>query len=300
MGVFPPADAVVCSNMVCDNSIKTGELTMEYNHCPGFAFDYPFHQNEAGKQFVLRELRDVISFLEQVSGRKMDWDLLSRNITETGKQLALIRQINRLCRTVPSPFEPQDFVKFLAVDYMAAGTIEITRFLEDLKNDLEAKVAAGKGFAGPERMRLMGLMIPPWYLLKDVDSILADHGAAIVCYPNICDWGEDIELDAANPLEGLAKKLAISPPIRLFGPLDKRALDPVINAIQDYKIDGAINFCHLGCRQMGPTTKIYKDILDEHGIPLLNIDSDLVDSTITSADEVRQKMEQFFELLEDR
>jgi hypothetical protein len=30
---------------------------------------------------------------------------------------------------------------------------------------------------------------------------------------------------------------------------------------------------------------------------LLNIDADLVDSTITSADEVREKMEQFIELL---
>jgi hypothetical protein len=51
---------------------------------------------------------------------------------------------------------------------------------------------------------------------------------------------------------------------------------------------------------MGPTLKVFKDVLGDMGIPVLNIDCDLVDSTITSADEVRNKLEQFFELLEDR
>jgi benzoyl-CoA reductase/2-hydroxyglutaryl-CoA dehydratase subunit BcrC/BadD/HgdB len=300
LGSLPPVNAVVCSNLVCDNGIKTGELTMEFNHCPGFIFDYPFHQNEAGKQYIMRELSAVIAFLETVSGHKMDWNKLSENLAETDRQLELIRQINRLCQTAPSPFDPQDFLKFLCVDYMAAGTREITLYLEDLRNDLKAKVAAGKGFAEPEKLRLMGLMIPPWYLQGDIDNILQEHGAAIVCYPNLCDWGEEAHLNPEKPLESLAQKLAMSPPMRTFGPLDERALNPVKKAAKEYKIDGAINFTHLGCRQMGPTLRFFKDALDELDIPVLNIDCDLVDASITSADEVRQKMEQFFELLEDR
>ncbi len=300
MNILPKADAVVCSNLVCDNGLKTGELVMEYNHCPGFIFDYPFHQNEAGKKFIMQELKAVVEFLEHVSGHKMDWNKLSENIAETDKQLSLIRQINGLCKNVPSPFQPQDFLKFLCVDYMAAGKPEITNYLSGLRDELTAMVTAGKGFANPERIRLMGLMIPPWYLQGDIDRVLADHGAAIVCYPNLCDWGEEVHLDPNKPLESIAQKLAISPPMRTFGPLDSRAIDPLIKGVKEYRIDGAINFCHLGCRQMGPTLRIFKDALDNLGIPVLNIDCDLVDSTITSADEVRNKMEQFFELLEDR
>lgn len=30
-----------------------------------------------------------------------------------------------------------------------------------------------------------------------------------------------------------------------------------------WKPDGAVNFTHLGCRQMGPINKIFKDVLDE-------------------------------------
>ncbi len=300
IGVLPPADAVVCSNLVCDSAIKTGELTMEYNHCPGFVFDYPFNQTEAADEFIIRELHDVIEFLEKVSGHKMDWNKLSEVVVEVDKQLAQIRRINELCKTVPSPFQPQDFLKFLVVDYMATGMPVITRYLEGLVSELSEMVAAGKGFANPERLRLMGLMIPPWHLQGDIDAVLKEHGAVIVYYPNLCDWGQEIHLDPEKPLESVAKKLAACSPMRMFGPLDERALNPVINGVKEYKINGAVNFAHLGCRQMGPTLKIYKDILDEQGIPVLNIDCDLIDATVTTADEVRNKMEQFFELLEDR
>jgi benzoyl-CoA reductase/2-hydroxyglutaryl-CoA dehydratase subunit BcrC/BadD/HgdB len=301
LGALPPADAVVSSNLVCDNAIKTGELTMEFNHCAGIVFDYPFHINEAGLKYLMRELNDLINFLEEVSGHKMDWNKLSENVAETGKQLELIRGINNLCKARPSPFDPQDFLKFLTTDYMAAGRPEITRYLEDLKADLSRKVAAGQGFANPEHLRLMGLMIPPWHLQGEVDDILKEHNASIVCYPNLCDWGsEDFGLDPEKPLESIARKLILSPPMRTFGPMDNRMIEPVIRAAKDYKIDGAINFTHLGCRQTGPLLKVYKEVLDEVGVPVLNIDGDLVDATITSADEVRTKMEQFFELLEDR
>jgi benzoyl-CoA reductase/2-hydroxyglutaryl-CoA dehydratase subunit BcrC/BadD/HgdB len=301
LGALPPADAVVSSNLVCDNAIKTGELTMEFNRCPGFVFDFPFHTNRAGMKYLMSELNELIAFLERVSGHKMDWNKLSENVAETAKQLKLVLEIQEICKLSPSPFEPQDFLKFLTTDYMAAGTVQITRYLQDLKSDLQTRVAEGKGFANPERLRLMGLMIPPWHLQGEIDEILKEHQATIVCYPNLCDWPEEaLTLDPNRPLEAIAQKLIISPPMRTFGPLDERMLAPVRKAVKDFTIDGAVNFTHLGCRQTGPLLKVYKDLLGEQGVPLLNIDGDLVDDTITSPDEVRSKMEQFFELLEDR
>jgi benzoyl-CoA reductase/2-hydroxyglutaryl-CoA dehydratase subunit BcrC/BadD/HgdB len=230
----------------------------------------------------------------------MDWNKLSENIVETSKQIGLIRQINNLCKTVPSPFQPQDFLKLLVVDYMGAGKAATTRYLEKLCEEMSAMVAAGKGFANPERLRLMALMLTPWYMQGAIDSMLSEHGASIVCNPNLCDWRELPQLDPEKPLESIAMKLAACSPMRMFGPLAERGVEPVISCVEEYKIDGAVHFNHLGCCQMSPTFKIYKDVLDELDVPILNIDCDLIDSTITSADEVCQKMEQFFELLEDR
>jgi benzoyl-CoA reductase/2-hydroxyglutaryl-CoA dehydratase subunit BcrC/BadD/HgdB len=183
---------------------------------------------------------------------------------------------------------------------MFAGIPELTLYLEKMLAELTDMTNQGKGFANPEHFRLMGLMIPPWHLQGTIDSILKEHNAAVVCYPNLCSWEEDVRLDPNQPLESIAKKMALAPSMRMFGPINERALNPIRKGIREYKIDGAINFTHIGCRQMGPSNKFFKDVLDEAEIPMLNIDCDLVDRTITSEDEVRAKMEQFFELLEDR
>lgn len=299
-GAMPQADAVVCSNLVCDNAIKSGELTMKFNRCPGFIFDYPFNRSETASKFILQELRDTITFLENVSGHKMDWKKLADTVAETNKQIDLVRRINNLCKKSPSPLPPQDFIKFLIVDYLGAGRPDTTRYLQALHTDLASKVEAGQGFVNPERLRLMATMLSPWYLQGEVDAILSEHGAAIVCNPNLFDWREPLLLDPEKPLESIALKLAACSPLRMFGPLDDRAIQPLTSCVKEYKIDGVINFNHLGCRQMGPMFKIYKDVLDKQGVPILNIDCDLIDHTVTSVDEVRQKMEQFFELLEDR
>lgn len=299
-GEIPRIDAVVCSNLVCDNGYKSGEFAMEHFHCPGFIFDYPFHMNDAGRRYIMRELQGVIDFLEEVSGRKMDWDRLSANIAESDAQIKLTRQINDLCKAVPSPFQPLDFLKFLTNDYMFPGTREYTQYLNTMYKHLQEMVAAGKGFAEPERLRLMCLMPAPLHLQSEIDAMLKENAAAIVCYPTLTGWDEDFSLDPARPLESIAAKLAASPTIRTFGPLDERILGPIRSAVKDYRIDGAINFGHIGCRNMGPLARVFKDVLEELDVPMLQIDCDIIDPTVTGKDEVRTKLEAFFELLEDR
>ena len=56
----------------------------------------------------------------------------------------------------------------------------------------------------------------------------------------------------------------------------------------------------MSCRHTCATIKVFKDLLNELDVPMLTLDCDIVDPTINSEVEVRQKMEQFFELLEDR
>ncbi|MGB2854604.1 MAG: 2-hydroxyacyl-CoA dehydratase family protein, partial [Dehalococcoidia bacterium] len=43
LGTLPRPDVMLWSNLVCDNTAKSGELLMEINRCPGFFIDHPFH-----------------------------------------------------------------------------------------------------------------------------------------------------------------------------------------------------------------------------------------------------------------
>jgi benzoyl-CoA reductase/2-hydroxyglutaryl-CoA dehydratase subunit BcrC/BadD/HgdB len=108
-------------------------------------------------------------------------------------------------------------------------------------------------------------------------------------------------LDPARPLESVAKKSFLIPERRsMYGPLTEQALQYITDGAEQYRIDGAIFWAFMGCRHTCATIKVIKETLSEVDVPMLTVDCDIVDPTINSEEEIRDKLEQFFELLEDR
>jgi benzoyl-CoA reductase/2-hydroxyglutaryl-CoA dehydratase subunit BcrC/BadD/HgdB len=285
--------------MVCDNTAKSGELVMELNKCPGFFLDHPFQHSDEEIQYFVGELKNMIDFLEVQSGHKMDWDLLSETVARMDRQIELVREINELRKAVPSPFHFQGFMDLLTADYLFPGQPESIEYLETLRDELTDMVKEGKGAVPNERFRLMNFFLPPMYLIGFLERISQESGAVSVAEPFFTFWG-DGRLDPNRPLESVAQKSYMLPEARMYGPLDERAIDSITTCAKDYKIDGAIYYADVGCRHSCATIKLFKDILDDLDIPMLTLDCDVLDPTITSEEEIREKLEGFFELLEDR
>ncbi|MBL7120013.1 MAG: 2-hydroxyacyl-CoA dehydratase [Dehalococcoidia bacterium] len=296
---LPRPDVILWSNMVCDNTAKSGELLMKLTGCPGFFLDHPFQNSEGEMNYLVEELADMVRFLEEQSGRKMDWDRLSESVARMDRQIQLLREIGKLRQAVPSPFHPQGFLELLTIDYLFAGRPEATEYLETLRQELAEAVSQGKGVVPKERFRLMTLFLPPMYLIGFLERISQEYGAVSVTEPFFCSWGEG-RLDPSKPLESVARKSYMLPEMRMYGPLDDRALSEIVDSAKQYKIDGAIYYADIGCRHTCATIKLFKDVLDKLDIPVLILDCDVVDPTIASEEEIRDKLERFFELLEDR
>ncbi len=299
LGSLPRPDVMLWSNMVCDNTAKSGELIMELCHCPGFFIDRPFKDSEYEIQYLVGELEDMVRFLEEKSGRKMNWDKLAEIVARMDRQIELIRNINELRKTVPTPFRSQGFLELLTIDYLFPGQPESIEYLETLYQELTAMVQEGKGAVPHERFRLMSLFIPPMYLIGFLERISQEYGAVSVIEPFFTYWGEG-RLDRARPLESVARKSYMLPEARMYGPMDERALNSIVDCAQQYKVDGAIYYADVGCRHTCATIKLFKDALNDIDVPVLTLDCDVVDQSVTSEEEVREKLERFFELLEDR
>jgi len=298
-GSLPRPNVVLWTNLVCDNSAKSGELIMGMSNCPGFFLDWPFQQTDDENRYLKEELEDIIHFLEKQSGHKMDWDKLSENITRMDRQIELVREINELRQTVPSPFPPQDFLKIFTVDCLFAGQPEAINYLETFRQELIDTIRVLKETPHRERFRVMNLMMPPVLLLGAIEKVSLEYGAVTVADPFFCNW-EKGRLDPLKPLDSVMKKISMNPVTVMYGPLDKRLLNLIINCAKQHKVDGAIHYAHVGCRQSAATIKIIKDALNEIGVPVLIVDCDIIDATIAPEEEVREKLAQFFELLEDR
>jgi len=299
LGALPRPDVMLWSNMVCDNTAKSGELIMEICDCPGFFIDRPFKDSPREIEYLTGELGDMVTFLEEQSGKKMDWDRMSEIVERMDRQIELVRQINELRKNVPTPFSPIGFLDLVTIDYLFPGQPEAIEYLETLLGELNEMVSQGKGAVEDERFRLMTLFIPPMYLVNFLEKICGEYGAVSVIEPFFTYWGEG-RLDPAKPLESSALKSYMIPEMRMYGPLDERALNSITDCAEQYKVDGAIYFADVGCRHSCATIKIFKDTLNDMDIPVLTLDCDVVDHTATSEEEVKEKLERFFELLEDR
>ena len=300
LGALPRPDAMLWSNLICDNTAKSGELIMEMKKCPGFFLDHPFQRSETEDKYLISELEDMIGFLEEKSGRKIDWDKLSDIVARMDRQVELFREIGELRKAVPSPFPNRGFLQLLTVDYLCPGQQDAIDYLEALRDELAEMVREKKGAVSPERFRLMTLFVPPMYLIGFMEKIGREHGAISVVEPLFTRWAEG-RLDPSRPLESVAKKAAMIPERRsMYGPLGREALQDLLDCAEQYRIDGAVYWVFMGCRHTCATVKLFKDLLNEVDVPMLTIDCDIVDPTINSEDEIREKLEQFFELLEDR
>jgi benzoyl-CoA reductase/2-hydroxyglutaryl-CoA dehydratase subunit BcrC/BadD/HgdB len=288
------------SNLICDNTAKSGELIMELNHCPGFYLDHPFQRSDAEEKYLISELEDMISFLEEKSGNKMNWDKLSEIVARMDRQMELFREINELRKAVPSPFHIRGFLQLLTTDYLCPGQPEAVGYLEALRQELAEMVGQGKGAVSPERFRLMTLFVPPMYLMGFLEKLGREYGAVSVVEPLFTRWAEG-RLDPAKPLESVARKSSLIPERRsMYGPLGQPALQDIIDCAEQYRVDGAVYWAFIGCRHTCATIRLFKDILNQIDVPMLTVDCDIVDPTINSEAEIREKLEQFFEMLEDR
>jgi benzoyl-CoA reductase/2-hydroxyglutaryl-CoA dehydratase subunit BcrC/BadD/HgdB len=300
LGVLPRPDVVLWSNLICDNTTKCGELLMDMNHCPGYFVDHPFGSTPIEEKYLVNEYKELVTFLQEKSGRKLDLEKLSQGVAEMDKQIKLQVEISELRKAVPSPLHSRRFHELLTVDYMYAGQPEETEYLETLRDDLTAMVKQGKGAVNPEKFRMMTFFIPPIYLIGFLESISQEFGAASVVEPLFTYWKYS-PLDPSRPLESAAKKSFLIPETRtMYGPFSQETLQDVVDCARDYKIDGAIYYAFMSCRHTCATIKVFKDLLNTLDIPMLTLDCDIMDPTINSEVEVHQKMEQFFELLEDR
>ena len=71
---LPQPDFIVWSSQVCDNTARTWEILTEYYRVPGFFLDRPFRRSKKEEAYLIKELKKLISFLEEQTKAKFDYD----------------------------------------------------------------------------------------------------------------------------------------------------------------------------------------------------------------------------------
>ncbi|MBI2875713.1 MAG: 2-hydroxyacyl-CoA dehydratase [Candidatus Tectomicrobia bacterium] len=294
---LPAPDFVITSSQCCDLTVTFGDISRHYSR-NSFILDWPFRYDEDGLNFYTREVEDLVKFLEQETGRRLDMQRLEEVMRLSEQAERLYRQIYQLKKTVPCPLRSGDGFKQMMAFYLLAGTPEGVSYFETVVQEMQAQIATGQSPAGQERFRIFLSYLPPVPYMDLLDWIEQEYGAVVVM-DSLSSWWLPDRLDPADPLRSLARKGFYNViPRQLGGPLSYW-IEEVTGYIQEFRVDGAIHINHIGCKQGAAATRAVMDTLKRLNLPTMVLDLDMLDPSVTPREEVVARLEEFFERLEE-
>lgn len=300
-GKWPKPDLFVGAYSACDGIAKNTDLMRSlYPDMPYFHFEQPYRESAGGIAYMVEQLKDLIAFLEEQSGKKMDWDKLSEHLGHALRMAELHKKISELRKVTPVPLRSRKVPELELADFYFCGSEIGTKFYETVYAEAKERVARGEGGIAKERFRLASPYVYPTYVWGLVDWLEKEWGAVHVTELFFSNWGPQ-ELDPSKPLECIAKKMYAHPIVGTQGGSLEWLVPQFTQNVKDYKADALMWWAHRGCPHgcgsIYATSKVMKDELK---LPVLEIDSDYVDPHFEPVERMREKLNTFFEMLESQ
>jgi len=310
----PPPDLLLLSYTGCFTFMKWFEtLERLYPGVPVALLHTPYQ--EAGKitpemtNYMVKQLKEeVIPKMEKVSGKKYDEEKLKYHLRNSSKVEDSIIKIFDTTKNRPSPIDAY----FAGVYYIGPinngfrGTLEAVDYYDELYKEIMVRVEKGLGPITPEgemeeeRFRLVVEGPPNWTHFREFWKLFYDMGAVIVASSytkvgGVYDMGFRVNPD--KPLESLAEYC-----MNCYTNLNlSQRVDLLSNCITNYHADGFLVNSIKSCNSFSAGQLMIMQQLERKlEIPVGFIESDLVDPRYFSYSNIKNRLESFFQMLEQR
>ncbi len=259
-------------------------------HPPAYLHEVgPEEVNAAGQQFLR-----MAEKLEEIGGRKLDFDRLAEVVELSNKCRGLWNDILGLCRTVPSPLTFFDMLIHIAPSIIMRGTPEGVAYYSLLKAEIEDRVANKVGAVPGERFRFYWEGPPIWPALRPISDLFLHHRVAVVASTYCGILTQDL-LDPANPIESMARAYT-----GIFhNRSDAFKEDFLGQAFEDYGVDGVIY--HEGRTALTESNVTYgleSRLRNRTGIDTLVLEGDTHDLRLFSMNQLMEKLRDFIQIKE--
>jgi benzoyl-CoA reductase/2-hydroxyglutaryl-CoA dehydratase subunit BcrC/BadD/HgdB len=288
-------------NAQCFTLTKWFEVLSRSYQVPLFVFDTPqwIRDPEARKEilkYCINQLKELIAALEDLTGKKYDYDRLAEVIVNSRDACILYRKFLDMAAYKPSPISIFDALIHMAIIVYLRGTPQAVRYYQTLVDEIQEKADKGIGVVEDERFRLYWENLPVWFKFKDHFNLLKSYGANILTSLYVHDFAHEFDT-SKDPLETLAENY-----LSAFSnvTLEERA-DMALDLFQRYDMNGSIMFVNRSCKAVSFAVYTLKEILTEKtGHPALIFESDMGDPRFYSETQIRTRIEAFLETLQRR
>jgi benzoyl-CoA reductase subunit B len=303
-GKLPKPDLVLCNFVGCNTYVKWFEHTAELTGSKLYVIDVPFLRAQdptpGAIDYVVRQLKEVVGLLEQITGRKFDYDRFVEALRCSAEVEDLWSQIKHLARRTPSPFDAYfDAITLMGPLYVYRGTPEGVDFFRAALEEMQAKCADHQGVYDQEKFRVVIEGPPPYPYFRTFRDMFAKWKACAVAstYSTVGGlWEFGARHDPDHPFESVAlHMLAQNVTNRNY----LQRYEQIRRYIEEWHADGLIIHFVKSCRLFSAGQGDMRDyVTRELGVPTLYIESDLEDPRYFAEAQTRNRVDAFFEALE--
>lgn len=310
---MPAPDLLLLSYTGCFTFMKWFELLRHEYGCETAMLHVPYEGDgvitQNMRNYVIKQIKEVvIPALEKVSGVKFDIDRLREYLRNSARAEDDFVWVLESAKNKPSPIDAYfGGVYYIGPIFTAfRGTEKAVNYYKLLRKEIEQRIAAGKGPITPEgdmpeeRYRLVVEGPPNWTHFREFWKMFYDDGVVVVASTytkvgGVYDLG--FRHDPDHPIETLADYC--------LGCYTNRNLsqrvDMLVKYMNEYEADGLLINSIKSCNSFSAGQLLMmREVEKRTGKPGAFIETDLVDPRYFSAANVKNRLESYFQMIEQK
>ncbi|NMB35139.1 MAG: 2-hydroxyacyl-CoA dehydratase [Firmicutes bacterium] len=295
VGKIVEPNIIFACNTQCGTLPKWFEVASRFYDVPYFLLDSPLvggEPEEACRDYFLQQLKEMIAYLEEVTGRPFDYDRLREVLHLSNEACRLWNEVLDTAARKPAPFGFFDASFHMAPIVTWRGTQEAVTYYRELKKEVDERDKAGIYAIPEEHFKVYFDHIPLWPRLRWFSELFASHHTLVAVSQYTHSWSYSFDLE--RPLESLAANYLEEFVNRSF---DYR-VQLKLNFIEKYGCDGFVFFSNRSCKSTGLGLYDKRNIVAEKtGLPGVVFEADMSDERFFSEEQVLGRLEPFFEQL---
>lgn len=284
-GLMPKPQFILNTTLACDANLLTFRRLAEYFQVPQFVVDVPYETDDQAINYVADQLREMVRFMEKKTGHTLDEDALRAAVARSQRSMEQFDHYMtlRAGKLLVGELTGEMFSAFAL--HALLGTPETEAYTRLCIQEAEkAPPATG--------VRLVWMHTTPFWVqpLRQVTDYnrQVQVVACDMCFEGLLKGPMD-----PDPYRAMAQRVVCS---AFNGPVERR-IQRGIDAAFQVQAEGAVWFCHWGCKHTLGGAQLAKQRFESAGIPCLVLDGDGCDRSHGGEGQLATRMEAFVEML---
>jgi benzoyl-CoA reductase/2-hydroxyglutaryl-CoA dehydratase subunit BcrC/BadD/HgdB len=286
---------LVVGETTCDGKKKAYEIFGDY--APVYVMEIPQMKQACDRELWKAEILRFKDEIERVTGATITAASLKEAIRLVNARRQALQRLNRLRAVAPVPISGRDVLLINQISFYD-DPVRFTAKINELCDELEARIKNGEGVAPAETPRLMlsgcPMAVPNWklpFLVESSGAIIVGEESCIGTR-NIRDLVDEAGETVDAMLDALADRY-MRIDCACFTPNTER-LEHIVAMARDLKADGVIHYGLSFCQPYAIEAFKMEKALKDAGIPMLSIETDY---SMEDVEQLKTRVEAFVEIL---